>query len=436
MGYYPYTVDLVVYKNDGTSDQYTINRSGHGTEQGFYVSVPFSDDLHPQYSREGYDLFGYKQRSGGSLVGVDQTVYVYFTTGGTKRLEWNCQWQLKTYVVSFDANGGTNTPSPQTKTYGTDLALSNATPTRTGYSFVEWNTSSDGTGTSYAPGGTFSTNADTTLYAVWAPITYTLSFNANGGSNAPDAQTKEYGVDLTLTSSTPTREGYAFAGWATTNNAVAAEYQAGGTYSENGNATLYAVWSVVVSTHTLTYSANGGSNAPAAQTQTYSVEDQRTFIVTSEQPTRDGYAFSGWSNTSGGTVDYEAGDAITAAADKTIYAVWEKVRFTISYDANGGSNAPAAQTKQKNIALTITGDTPSKQSSAFMGWATSSSATEAEYHGGDSFTTDADTVLYAVWGDNGTVSVYVIEDGEPVECDAYVVVSGEPVHCDVYVGGE
>ena len=72
--------------------------------------------------------------------------------------------------------------------------------------------------------------------------TYTITFNANGGVNAPEPQTKTHGAGLTLTSSVPTRDGYRFLGWATTPTATVAEYQPGATFARNGNATLFAVW--------------------------------------------------------------------------------------------------------------------------------------------------------------------------------------------------
>lgn len=72
-----------------------------------------------------------------------------------------------TYTVSYNANGGSGAPSSQTKTYGTNLTLSKTIPTRDGYKFVSWNTKSDGSGTSYAPGETYTSNAALTLYAIW-----------------------------------------------------------------------------------------------------------------------------------------------------------------------------------------------------------------------------------------------------------------------------
>lgn len=74
------------------------------------------------------------------------------------------------------------------------------------------------------------------------PMTYTVSYDANGGSGAPAAQTKTQDVALTLSGTRPTRDGYTFLGWATSKTASSAQYQPGGTYTANAAATLYAVW--------------------------------------------------------------------------------------------------------------------------------------------------------------------------------------------------
>ena len=72
--------------------------------------------------------------------------------------------------------------------------------------------------------------------------TYTITYNANGGSGAPSSQTKTYGQTLTLSSTKPTRSGYTFLGWSTSNTATNATYSAGGSFTANANTTLYAVW--------------------------------------------------------------------------------------------------------------------------------------------------------------------------------------------------
>ena len=75
-----------------------------------------------------------------------------------------------------------------------------------------------------------------------APTTYSVTYNANGGSGAPSAQTKTKDVSLTLSTTRPTRAGYNFLGWATSSSAASAQYQPGSTYTANANVTLYAVW--------------------------------------------------------------------------------------------------------------------------------------------------------------------------------------------------
>lgn len=92
-------------------------------------------------------------------------------------------------------------------------------------------------------------SASTYLYAKWALQTYSVSFDANGGTGAPSAQTKTYGVDLTLSSTAPTRANYNFLGWSTSSTG-AVEYQAGDTFSVNADTVLYAIWAVAGGTLT------------------------------------------------------------------------------------------------------------------------------------------------------------------------------------------
>ena len=142
------------------------------------------------------------------------------------------------YTVKYDANGGSGAPGNQTKWYGEDLTLSTTKPTRTGYTFNGWYTAKSG-GSKY--GTKYTSNAAATLYAQWTPVTYTVTYNANGGSGQPGNQTKTYGVNLTLSTTKPTRTGYTFAGWSTTQNG-SATIQPKATYSTNANLNLYAVW--------------------------------------------------------------------------------------------------------------------------------------------------------------------------------------------------
>ena len=146
------------------------------------------------------------------------------------------------YTISYNANGGAGAPSNQTKWKDQTLTLSTAKPTRTGYSFLGWATSSTATSATYAAGASYTANAAATLYAVWKANTYTVSYNANGGTGAPANQTKTYDKALTLSSTIPTRENYNFLGWGTSASATTVTYAAGASYTGNAALTLYAIW--------------------------------------------------------------------------------------------------------------------------------------------------------------------------------------------------
>ena len=151
---------------------------------------------------------------------------------------------LPRYSVSYYANGGSGAPDGQTKIHGIDLTLRSTKPTKTGYTFKGWTNDPNSTEVIWTAGGKYTINASRKLYAVWKAKTYTISYNANGGSGAPKSQTKTYGKDLTLSTTKPTRTNYNFEGWSTSSTATSATYRAGESYTDNKAATLYAVWSL------------------------------------------------------------------------------------------------------------------------------------------------------------------------------------------------
>lgn len=326
----------------------------------------------------------------------DRLITYYVELGATATLTVVTD-EVDSYTLTYNANGGSGAPGAQTFTPGSSVTLSGTKPTRTGYNFLGWSTSSSATSASYNVGGTYTFSGDTALYAVWQRMTYTVGYNANGGSNAPAAQTKTYGVDLTLSSAQPTRDGYSFLGWAKSSTASAADYAPGATFAENGNTTLYAVWQVITATHTLSYNANGGTGAPSSETKTYSITAPTSFTVSSAQPSRTGHQFEGWSSTAGGSVEYTAGDTIPASADKTLYAVWQINTYNVSFDANGGINPPSAQTKTYGVDLTLPTAQPTRDGYIFQGWAESADATEIDYPEGGTYTENQARTLYAVW---------------------------------------
>jgi uncharacterized repeat protein (TIGR02543 family) len=162
------------------------------------------------------------------------------TAAPCQRLGCRQHLAITHYTVSFNANGGSGAPSAQTKWYDETLALSSTTPTRTGYTFNGWNTKSDGSGTNYAAGGSYTGNAALTLYAKWTPITYTITYKSNyTGGAADQTQSKTYGVNATIkAASTFSRTHYSFTSWNTAANGSGTTVTADSTYSTNAALTL------------------------------------------------------------------------------------------------------------------------------------------------------------------------------------------------------
>ena len=163
--------------------------------------------------------------------------------GGTKSASGSLSIPaITSHTLTYNANGGTGAPGKQTKWYGSTIKISTVKPTRTGYTFQGWGLSADTTTIRYNPGDTFGSDTDTTLYAVWKADTYTVSYDANGGTGAPGNQTKTYGVNLTLSSTKPTRTNYTFKGWGTSAASTTVAYASGASYTANAAIMLYAIW--------------------------------------------------------------------------------------------------------------------------------------------------------------------------------------------------
>lgn len=157
--------------------------SGSGTRQIEWFSSR-------TYSRRTYDYTISYALTCNSSTG---TYYNGWHTVGSKDLSWQLTIpKLDSYTVSYDANGGSNAPSSQTKWYGTTLSLSSQKPVRANYNFLGWSTSSTATSAEYLAGGSYTSNSGATLYAVWklaavAPIISSATFNRcteNGEMNA------------------------------------------------------------------------------------------------------------------------------------------------------------------------------------------------------------------------------------------------------------
>ena len=245
-----YTATVKVYSaywtNRNSGVNYSINIAGNqksgsvgspGITPGNWATIAsHSATVYRNHSSQTFAIGGWVGASSGASS---------YTSGATAW--WPASSHplgaLASYAVTYNANGGSSAPGQQTKWFNESLTLSTSQPTRNGYTFKGWATSSGGS-VAYSPGAKYTGNAALTLYAVWQVWTYAVTYNANGGSGAPGSQTKTWGQNLTLSSTKPTRSLYNFKGWGTSSGSTSASYQPGGTYSTNAAITLYAVWEV------------------------------------------------------------------------------------------------------------------------------------------------------------------------------------------------
>ena len=382
-------------KADGSGDSYAPGElyavdAGLDLYAQWGSSISTSRVYLPSPGRTGYSFQGWATTSSAS-----SGVTGYYTP--EKSLTLYAIWKINTYTVSYNANGGSGAPASQTKTYGVNLTLSDTVPTRTGYIFQGWNTSSSASYAQYQPGGTYTGNSNLTLYAVWKAETYTVHFDINGGESGPSDLTKTYGQSLYL-SGNAYREGHRFLGWARDPAATEAEFAPNSYYNGNEDITLYAVWAPY--TFPVVYIVGKGAQGPENQVKTWGVDLKLSDTV----PVAEGYDFMGWSLYNQSNIpDYQPGDVYTGngygydGSQISFYAIWQLKIYLVTYKANGGEDAPAAQLKTHGRSLTLSSEAPYRDGYRFLGWSTNKWSTEAEYQPGDSFTANKDTTLYALW---------------------------------------
>ena len=235
---------------------------------------------------------------------------------------------VQEYAITFDANGGSVSPSNAITTDGKLGSL--PTPTRGGYTFLGWYTEETG-GEKVTTDTVFTKNS--IIYAHWqeqAAQEYTVTFDANGGSVSIASATTKDGKLESLP--TPTRGGYTFLGWYT--EETGGEKVTTDTVFTK-DTTIYAHWQKqTAQEYTVTFNANGGS---VSTTSTTTKDGKLESLPT---PTNDGYTFLGW------YTEETGGDEVTTdtvfTKDTTIYAHWQKQaaqEYTVTLHTNDGTIA-------------------------------------------------------------------------------------------------
>ena len=400
------------------------------------VDITLSSDVP---TRNGYTFLGWNtQADGKGTAYAAGAIYKNDQNGGTVTLY--AQWTPWKHTVHYNKNVPTsstsqtvsNMPVDQTKTFGQFMAISNLVPTRKGYTFAGWYTQSNGTGTKYNPGSNYAADQNggtVNLYAKWTPWTYNIKYDQNVKSTSssktvtdmPNAQTKTQEIDVTLSSMTPKRNGYIFAGWSTSANG-SVEYKPGSRFtkdldSNGASITLYAVWTPWK--HTIHYNSNIPTNAPTGTTTVSNMPGDQTktfdekLMISSNKPTRKGYNFAGWSTSANGNVVYQPGAEYKNdqnGGTVTLYAKWTAWKHTVTYDKNVPANSkktdvknmPGNQTKIYDQNLTLQSNVPTRIGYTFVKWTTNKDGTGTAYQPGSQYSYNRDSdggtvTLYAVW---------------------------------------
>jgi uncharacterized protein (TIGR02145 family)/uncharacterized repeat protein (TIGR02543 family) len=330
----------------------------------------------PEPTRTGYTFNGwYTAEIGGNKI----TTGTAFSTDAIIF----AQWTIVAYTITFNATGGTVSPTTAKTGEGWMLATE-PTPTRTGYTFDGWYTAETG-GNEVTTSTVF--HGNTTVYARWVEgdiPTYTITFNANGGTVTPtNGTTNAHGTLSSLP--TPTRNGYTFTGWfsALVNGEVVTEHTEFFT-----DFTIYAHWKI--NTFTITFDPNGGTVSPRTAT---TGDDGR--LASEPTPTRAGYTFDGWYTTAatGGT---EVTTSTVFTANTTVYARWVAgtvPTYTITFNANSGTVTPTGGITTAHGTLPSL-PTPTRNGYTFSGWFTTATG-GTEVSTGTIFT--ANGTIYAHW---------------------------------------
>ena len=321
----PNTYSVLFDANGGTgTDIIEVTYDGH-------YKLPESEP-----ERTGYKFVGWFTAKDGT--GTPVTGDTPFNTAGNVTLY--AKWTANSYTVTFNANAGDATGEMQAQsfTYGQSVTLNANKFTKEGYHFLGWATSQKSDKVVYVDGATISniTESSLTLYAVWKANTYTVVFNANGGTGTMDPQSFAYGESKALTANAFDRTGYIFLGWAKTNDATKAEYADKAsvdnlTAEDGATVTLYAVWEA--SGYTVTFDANGEGVTGEMQAQSFTYGQSVTLNANNFE--REGYHFLGWATSKESNNVVYADKAEIGSLQSTgltLFAVWEINTYTVTFN--------------------------------------------------------------------------------------------------------
>ncbi|WP_181995473.1 InlB B-repeat-containing protein [Clostridium sp. AM58-1XD] len=320
------------------------------------------------FTRTGYRFMGWNRTTDGTGTPYQESQKVKnLTLTGNETIHLYARWQINSYSVTFDGNGGTEGRSV-TKEY--DSAIGRLpVSTRTGYQFTGW--WDDRTGGTRITENSRIPARDLTVYARWTPNSYQIHFDGGGAEEGKmENEMFFYDEEKELTANAFRRTGYRFAGWEEDGKAVYRDREKirNLTFEDQKVIRLKAKWLPV--TYIISWHGNGdtGGQMPV-QILTY----DRTENLTGNTFQKTGYQFTGWSLTESGEgerlKDGQAVKNLASVQDDTIhlFAQWDSSEYRILFMPNGGTclvKTKAVRYDRPVGELPV----PTKEDYAFLGW--------------------------------------------------------------------
>ena len=407
---------------------YTVTFDGNGSKSGSVADQKFTYNKSQALTANAFKKTGYTFSSWNTAA--DGSGKTYKNKASVKNLtsEVNgkvtlyARWSANKYKVVFEAHGGKGTMDAQTFTYNKSQNLTPNAFSRTGYTFVGWNTKTDGSGKSYENAAsvknlTSRANGTVTLYAVWKANTYRVSFDGNGStSGSMDAQNFTYNKSQALTSNAFKKSGYTFTGWNTKADGSGKAYANAGsvknlTSKANGTVKLYAQWKA--NAYKVAFYANDNSATGSMSKQSFTYDKSQK--LTSNAFKKSGYTFIGWNTKADGTGKSYGNKAtvnnLTTKSNGTVklYAQWAKSSYKVKYSKNNPqledgskvevSGSMSTQSMKYSSSTALRKNTFACDGYEFTGWNTKADGSGVTYTDQQKvkIVTKGTITLYAQW---------------------------------------
>ena len=370
----------VSYSDNGGEDRDATATVDYGTEITIDPNGGVYDDNGSYKDRT--DAFTYTVEANIPLANPTRDGYTF--TGwvyNANNHRFAARWEEIQYTVTLNANGGTiygGKDLTRERSYAESIGPIPANEMqRDGYTFQGWAFEQSASEAFYGPAVkmtyadifshlTDKTRTSVTLYAVWTPNTYTLTYDANGGAFT-SGQNGSYRLEIPASYDgvVPvyqdvskyaglSRDGYTFLGWALEPGKTDADYRTGDqfTYQWQQDITLYAVWSQNM--YTVTFDANGGTFAEGANTAIPVPENGVIGNGNAPKVSREGYNFAGWYGEDK-TTPWSLNEGVVQS-DITLYAGWIIKEYSFNYPAYQEGNAYYPTTQPFNYGTEVVVD--------------------------------------------------------------------------------